>query len=103
MDLEQLAHRRGYPERVLVPLYDAAMNLRVRNATYRAALEESTGESVTAPTASKDLQRLAEDGWLTPGGEKRGRLYVASPALRQLRQAIIAARDQRDDSDPFGD
>jgi Fic family protein len=103
MDLEQLAQRRGYPDRMLVPLYDAAMNLRVRNATYRAALEDSTGEPVTAPTASKDLQRLAEGGWLTPGGEKRGRFYTASPELRHLRQTIIAARDERDDSDPFAD
>lgn len=103
MDLERVTHQRGLPERTLVPLYDAAMGLRVRNATYRAALEESIGESITAPTASKDLQRLAEDGWLAPGGEKRGRFYTASPTLRQLRQAIIAARDPRDDSDPFKD
>jgi Fic family protein len=103
LDLEQLAYRCGYPERTLVPLYDAAMNLRVRNATYRAALEDTVGESITAPTASKDLQRLAEDGWLKPGGEKRGRFYTASPALQQLRQVIIVARDARDDSDPFAD
>jgi Fic family protein len=101
VDLERLAHQRGYPDRTLVPLYDAAMGLRIRNATYRAALEESVGDSITAPTASKDLQRLAEGGWLTPGGEKRGRFYTASPQLRAIRQAIIAARDQRDDSDPF--
>lgn len=103
VDLEHLAHQRGYPERTLVPLYDAAMGLRVRNATYRAALEDTTGESITAPTASKDLQRLAEDDWLKPDGQKRGRFYTASPAVRQLRQAIIATRDPRDDSDPFGD
>jgi Fic family protein len=100
VDLERLARQHGYPDRTLVPLYDAAMNLRIRNATYRAALEESVGESITAPTASKDLQRLAEGGWLTPGGEKRGRFYTASPQLRGLRQAIISVRDPRDDSDP---
>jgi Fic family protein len=101
LELEELARRSGYPERALVPLYDAAMSLRVRNATYRAALEETTGDSITAPTASKDLQRLAEGGWLAPGGEKRGRFYTASPALRELRQVIIANRNPRDDSDPF--
>ncbi len=101
MDLEQIAQRRGYPDRVLVPLYDAAMGFRVRNATYRAALEETGGDSITAPTASRDLQRLADDKWLAPGGEKRGRFYTASADLRRLRQAIIDAREPRDDSDPF--
>jgi Fic family protein len=103
MDLEQVVQRRGYAERVLVPLYDAAMGLRVRNATYRASLEETAGESITAPTASRDLQRLADDSWLAPGGEKRGRFYTASPELRRLRQAIVDAREPRDDSDPFAD
>ena len=101
MDLEEITQRRGYPERMLVPLYDAAMGLRVRNATYRAALEETIGESITSPTASRDLQRLSEDGWLVAGGEKRGRFYTPSPGLRSTRQAIIDARDHRDDSDPF--
>jgi Fic family protein len=102
MDLEQIAQRRRYPDRLLVPLYDAAMGLRVRNATYRAAVEETASETITAPTASRDLQRLADDKWLTPGGEKRGRFYTASPDLHRLRQAIIDAREPRDDSDPFG-
>ncbi len=102
LELEQIAKRHGYPERVLVPLYDAANGFRVRNAIYRAALEETGGEPITAPTASRDLQRLADDNWLAPGGEKRGRFYTASSDLRRLRQAIIDAREPRDDSDPFG-
>ena len=101
MDLEEMTRRRGYPERMLVTLYDAAMGLRVRNITYRAALEETTGDSITSPTASRDLQRLSDDGWLIAAGEKRGRFYTPSPVLRSMRQAIIDARDDRDDSDPF--
>lgn len=101
LDLEHVTQANSYPERILVPLYDAAMGLRVRNATYRSALEESTGETITSPTASRDLQRLSDDGWLVTGGEKRGRFYTPSPRLRAMRQAIIDARDPRDDSDPF--
>jgi Fic family protein len=102
LELERLTQRSGYPDRMLVPLYDAAMGLRVRNATYRAALEETTGETITSPTASRDLQRVLEDGWLDAGGEKRGRYYTATSELRMMRQAIIDARNPRDDTDPFG-
>lgn len=101
MDLERAVRDSGLPERAVVPLYEAALGFRIRNATYRSALEVSLGESITAPTASKDLQRLSDSNLLMPGGEKRGRFYTASPALRQLQRTIIDARDPRDDSDPF--
>jgi Fic family protein len=102
-DLEQLAQQRDLPERMLPLLYDAAMGLRVRNATYRASLEESGEDTITEQTASRDLQRLVQAQILIPRGQKRGRLYAGSPALTGLRQAIIASRDPRNDSDPFGD
>lgn len=102
-DLEQLAQKRDLPERMLPLLYDAAMGLRVRNATYRASLEESGEEPITEQTASRDLQRLVQAGLLVPRGQKRGRLYAGAPAVTGLRQAIIASRDPRNDSDPFGD
>jgi Fic family protein len=101
LELERLTQQSGYPDRMLVPLYDAAMGLRVRNPTYRAALEETTGESITSPTASRDLQRVTDDGWLAAGGEKRGRFYTASSDLHSMRRAIIDAHDPRDDTDPF--
>jgi len=102
-DLEQLTQQRDLPERMLPLLYDAAMGLRVRNATYRASLEESGEEPIAEQTASRDLQRLVQAGLLVPRGQKRGRLYAGSLALTELRQAIIASRDPRNDSDPFGD
>lgn len=102
-DLEQLTQKRDLPERMLPLLYDAAMGLRVRNATYRASLEESGEEPITEQTASRDLQRLVQAGLLVPRGQKRGRLYAGAPAVTGLRQAIIASRDPRNDSDPFGD
>lgn len=103
IDLERLAGQQGLPERVLPLLHDAAMGLRVRNATYRAILEQSGEEPITEQTASRDFQRLVAAGILVPGGEKRGRSYIGGRDLRALRRAIVEARDPRDNSDPFAD
>jgi Fic family protein len=103
VDLERLAGQQGLPERVLPLLHDAAMGLRVRNATYRAILEQSGEEPITEQTASRDFQRLVAAELLVAGGEKRGRSYVGGPDLRALRRTIVEARDPRDNSDPFAD
>jgi Fic family protein len=100
VSLEGLAEQHTLPERVIPVMFDAAMGLRVRNATYRAELAES-GESVTAPTAQRDLQRLVAAGLLVTSGENRGRVYLGGEELLRLRQEIVAARGPRDDSDPF--
>ncbi len=103
VDLERLAERLGLHERVLPLLHDAAMGLRVRNATYRAGLEESGEDPITEQTASRDFQRLVTSGLLIPTGEKRGRSYVGGPELRAFRRVIVAGRDPRNNSDPFGE
>jgi hypothetical protein len=82
-------------------LFDAALGLRVRNATHRAGLEEAGEDPITEQTASRDLQRLVAAGLLRPVGEKRGRFYAGSVELLGLRREIIESRDPRDDSDPF--
>ena len=81
-------------------LFDATIGLRVRNATYRSYFEDSP-DAITEATASRDLRHLVDADLLAPMGEKRGRHYVARPELNQIRQAVIAMRDKRDDSDPF--
>ena len=96
-ELERIAERRGFPERMIVALYDAAIGYRVRNATYRAVYEDE----VTDGMAGRDLRAMVEAGLLVPHGEKRGRYYTRSSELAALRQRIIDARGQRDDSDPF--
>jgi len=53
--LEDLAADRGLPARTHPILYDAAMRFRVRNATYRAILDE-TDEAMTEQAASRDLR-----------------------------------------------
>jgi len=96
-ELERLTELRALPERTIPVLYDAAIGLRVRNSTYRAIWEDNISEH----TASRDLRHLVDADLLVPHGEKRGRFYRASRELRAVFQAIIDARDPRDDSDPF--
>lgn len=98
MEIERLTS--GRPERVIPILFDAAMGFRVRNTTYRAVVAQ-VGDEITEQTASRDLRHLVEAGLLVAHGEKRGRYYRASTALADVRQAVVRARDPRDDIDPF--
>jgi Fic family protein len=98
--LEEIATNYGLHERTTLALFDAALGLRVRRATYRAVFAE-TDEEMSEQTASRDLRQLVAVGLLVPLGEKRGRFYVGSPELRAVRQEIVKRRHLRDDSDPF--
>jgi Fic family protein len=101
--LEKLVEQNRLHERMIPLLFDAAIGLRVRNATYRASMTESGEEPITEQTASRDFQRLIEAGLLTPNGERRGRYYTATPAVAQIWHQIRAHRVARDDADPFAD
>lgn len=83
---------RNLPERVMFALADAALGHRVRNSTYRNAAEVSNN------LASRDLKLLVDQGLLVPLGQKRGRVYVASPQLGALR---TRTRENEADEDPF--
>ena len=84
--LEREVERRQLPERSILALADAAMGLRVKNASYRSVAE------VTAQTASRDLGKLVEQDLLEPRGEKRGRFYVAAEWVRRLREEASEAK-----------
>jgi hypothetical protein len=88
---EELASKR-LPSRTILALSDAAMGLRVRNATYRPIAD------ITENLASKDLKSLVAHDMLIPQGEKRGRFYVASDSLKALR---MKTRESRKVEDPF--
>ena len=79
-EVEKIRKEQSLPERVEIALMDAAFNYRVRNMRYR---EEN---QISDVVASRDLKRLTELGWLLSVGEKRGRYYIASPALRKIRE-----------------
>jgi Fic family protein len=77
-----LLEAKKVPGRAAVPVFDAALGLRLTNSRYRADAE------VTDLGASRDLKRICEVGLLQPFGEKRGRIYRASQLLQDLRQEI---------------
>jgi Fic family protein len=101
VSLDALRQAADLPERTMPVLFDAASGLKVRNATYRASLEDAGEDAISEQTASRDLQRLVEAGLLRPVGEKRARFYGGSMPLLELRRDIITSRDPRDESDPF--
>ena len=91
-DLSELARANGLPDRSAMALLQAALGVGVRNAAYRVSADISNN------LASRDLKALADAGLLVPKGERRGRSYVASPAVAEIRRK---ARLPRGDDDPF--
>ncbi|HUZ43780.1 MAG TPA: Fic family protein [Acidimicrobiales bacterium] len=94
--LEDLASECGLPERVVGGLYDAALGLRVRNATYR-----SSHEDLSENLASRDLRAMVDAGLLIPYGERRGRHYVGAPRVREVYASIRKQRSSMPEDDPF--
>lgn len=90
--LDEEVSKRGLPDRTVLALADAALGLRVRNATYRPIAE------ITENLASKDFKSLVEHDLLIPKGEKRGRYYVAGEPLTAIR---AKTREMRRVEDPF--
>jgi Fic family protein len=78
-ELEAMVKQMGLPDRTIFALADAAMGLRVRNATYRSSAEVSDN------LASRDFKILVERDLLVADGETRGRAYVASDAIQKVR------------------
>jgi len=97
----ELASRNGLPERTAGGMSEAALGLRLRNATYRHVVEVTAGDGISDLTASRDLRAMVDAGLLEAVGEKRGRYYVAADPLVELRRQIRAGRPPRDEYDPF--
>ena len=60
-----------------------------------------TDDAITEQVASRDLRLLTSVNLLKANGAARGRYYVATKELADLRSKIVAERDARDDADPF--
>jgi len=78
-EIEQIVTASNLPERVQLVLSDATLGYRVRNATYRSAAD------ISETLASRDLKLLVERGLLIPDGTNRGRSYLGSQVLKDLR------------------
>jgi Fic family protein len=96
-----LAAEHGLPERCAAGLSDIALGLRLRRNSYLSVVESSTGEEISELTATRDLQAMVKAGLLAPRGETRGRYYVGSPTILDVRHAIRADRPPPDEYDPF--
>lgn len=93
--VEQEAARLGLPDRAVEALWSAASGRRLRNVSYRRMAD------VTDQIASRDLKMLVNAGLLQPHGEKRGRFYVGTPALREFRNATRQSVRVDEHVDPY--
>ena len=90
--IESIIKRERLNERMTIPLFNAALGIRVTNSRYQKETEASVH------VAGRDLKALADLEILTPIGEKRGRYYIAGQALREARNR---ARRDRTVQDPY--
>jgi len=90
-DLEVVIVKRGLHERVIAALYEAAIGFKVKSERYR------TQADISSQVAARDLHVLVENGLLIPKGEKRGRIYVASPDLLSVREGAREPRAKTED------
>jgi Fic family protein len=70
------------PDRAVPAVAEAALGARIRRSRYTALTD------VEDATASRDLRALTDAGLFEAHGEKRGRYYLASDALRNMRRQI---------------
>lgn len=77
--IERVVADDALHERTTLPLFDAALGMRLTNSRYQREAE------VSMHVATRDLRMLVEAGHLEPKGEKRGRYYVGSGSLKKHR------------------
>jgi Fic family protein len=90
--LEAEIKRRRLPHRMINALMDAATGRKVRNPVYRK------DSDVSSQVAKRDLKMLVDEQLLIPKGERRGRIYLASPFLQNM---WLGCRITRPIEDPF--
>lgn len=92
-EISQLSRQYGLNERMEGPLLEAAFGHKIRNNNrYR---EDG---NISDAVAGRDLKRLCDIELLEPVGDKRGRYYIASQALREI---FLRTRDARQAGDPY--
>lgn len=95
LELEKVVAEKRLPERAVNALYPAALGLKVRRPVYEKDADIEVG------TANRDLRFMVEAGLLSPQGETRGRYYLGTPALKDIRRSVIRERPQaRNPYDP---
>jgi Fic family protein len=85
-ELEKVVAARRLADRSVFALYPAALGLKVRRPVYEKDADVELG------TANRDLRLMVDAGLLEAQGETRGRYYVGTTELRQIRQSVIRER-----------
>ena len=101
---EQVAASHRLPDRTVGALCDACdacHGWRLRRPLYMKTVLRSTGEEITAASATRDLGAMVTAGLLVPSGEKRGRTYRGTEVLRSLWQEIRQMRLVDTAADPY--
>lgn len=93
---DDLREAHGLPERVTGTLFDAAMGLRIRNASHRKNVELNELEEISNQVATNDLRGMVRAGLLAQRGSKRGAHYVAADTLLEARGRIHGDREPVD-------
>jgi len=99
--VDELRERRKLPPRSIGSLFDAAIGLRVRNASYRKDVELVEQEEITNQVATNDLRKMVDAGLIEQRGSKRGAYYVASDELAAIRKTVRADREPIDATSLF--
>lgn len=90
--IEKIILREGLNERMLIPLFNASLGIRVTNSRYQKETEESSY------VAGRDLKILTDLEILIPHGKKRGRYYTAG---KEVQEARARARRNKTILDPY--
>jgi Fic family protein len=99
--VEELREAKGLPERAVSSLFDAAIGLRIRNASHRKDVELNEGEQISNQVATNDLRAMVRAGLVEQRGLKRGTHYVAADPLVEVREKTRASREPIDASTLF--
>ncbi|HSZ05803.1 MAG TPA: Fic family protein [Solirubrobacteraceae bacterium] len=91
--LEQLREKYRLPERTISALFDAAINLRIRNSSYRSMLR-GYDEGISNQLATGDLRAMVQAGLLQQLGAKRGTHYVAADPLKKIAGEVRSNRKE---------
>ena len=91
-NIEKIIERERLNERMTIPLFNAALGIRVTNSRYQTETE------VSSYVAGRDLKHLTDLEILVPHGETRGRYYMAGQELKGVRDR---ARGNRIVQDPY--
>ncbi len=82
MEFADALDKSGFPERMVQPLVDAAVGLKVRNASYRHIADISDN------LASRDFKALVDLGYLKATGNNRGRTYEAAEGVKKIWRRV---------------